>query len=116
MKPNPTQRPNIYVVESDTRAIVAYEAGSSSEARELTRELWFLLELANRKSKGLPLWDGNSRLRVRLATGAEADVLSKALGDRPALPDDVVLVYLVDVDDRRSDSKLVARGDFHLTH
>ncbi|MEH2476116.1 putative lipoprotein YbaY [Nitrobacteraceae bacterium AZCC 2299] len=37
------------------------------------------------------------------------------LGDRPALPDDVVLVYLVDVDDRRSDSKLVARGDFPLS-
>jgi hypothetical protein len=112
MKPKPTQQPNIYVVESDTRAIVAYEAGSSSEARELTRELWFLLELANRKSKGLPLWDGASKLRVRLATEAETDVLSTTLGDRPTRPSDVVLIYLVDVDDRRPDSKLVARGDF----
>jgi hypothetical protein len=71
-----------------------------------------LLELANRKSKGLPLWDGTTKLRVRLATEAEADVLSKALDDRPALPDDVVLIYLVDVDDRRPDSKVVAPGDF----
>ncbi len=86
---------------------------SSTEARELTRELWFLLELANRKSNGLPLWNGKSKLRVRPATEAEADVLSGVLGDGPASPGDIVLAYLVDLDDGRSDSdRFVARGNF----
>jgi hypothetical protein len=67
-----------FVLEIDRRAVVALAAGNLRRARELCAESWFLEELAQYQSAGLPIWTPGAACRVRRARPEEAMELQLA--------------------------------------
>ncbi len=86
----------LFVLEIDRKPILAFEAHSAREARELTSERWLLGDLRRLTSNGRPLWNGLSKLRIGPAEGDIADELQQSLRSRvtPHLP----IAYLVPID------------------
>jgi hypothetical protein len=39
----------------------------------ISKEFWFWIRLAKHTTKGIPLWDGKAKLKVRPATDVEAE-------------------------------------------
>jgi hypothetical protein len=68
-----------FVVETGSRALLAFMAGSIERARQLCSEDWFVEELASYRSGGQPIWDGSAELRVRHAKPSEAAEIQIAL-------------------------------------
>jgi hypothetical protein len=93
---NPTSR--IFTIEVDGMPVVAFEASSWQEAKELSREEWFRADLSLQSSMGTPLATKASRLRARYAEPEEIAKFErhKAALDRP--PDELELAYLVELD------------------
>jgi hypothetical protein len=92
----PTSR--IFTIEVDGKPTVVFEASSWSEAKELSREEWFRADLSLQMSAGAPLSASTSNYRARYALPEEVarfEQLRVALG-RP--PDDLQLIYLVELD------------------
>ena len=91
------RHPSIYVLEIAGEPILAFEAMSLTEARELAKEDWLKTELLNMRSKDCPVWDGQAHIRIGLATGDDLGKIDKLLqahrGD-----DDLKLVYLIQLD------------------
>jgi hypothetical protein len=88
----------IYAIDVDGKPVVCFPADSWLEARELAREKWLRADLAARRSAGEPLARQASKLRPRFATPEEIIMFERrraALGPRP---DDLELVYLVELD------------------
>jgi hypothetical protein len=88
----------IFTIEVDGKPTVVFEAGNWSEAKELSREEWFRADISLQMSGGVPLSISKSNYRARYALPAEVapfEQLRDALG-RP--PDDLELVYLMDLD------------------
>jgi hypothetical protein len=83
----------IYLVVVDDRPIVAFRAASFSEARELIKEPWFRASLRNKRSEGVPLWDGKAKLGVRCAKAVEAVFLTKVFVDQSEAS--LKLLYLI---------------------
>jgi hypothetical protein len=61
----------VYVVETNNRALVAFEAVTGREAKELLRETWFREELSSLQSEGHQIWDRTSSLAVRIGRDNE---------------------------------------------
>jgi hypothetical protein len=90
------QAPRLFVLEIDSKPILAFEARSVQEARELKGEAWLLDDLRRLTSGGRPLWDGKAKLRVGPADGDEVDELQQALHGPPA--SDIRIAYLLPID------------------
>ncbi|WP_315834661.1 hypothetical protein [Bradyrhizobium prioriisuperbiae] len=88
--------PKLFVLEIDQKPILAFEAHSACEARELQGESWLLDELRRLTSGGVPLWNGRAKLRVGPADGDTVDELQATLRNR-ASPD-LPIAYLVPID------------------
>ncbi len=50
-------QPRVYVIETNGKALVAFEAGSGREAKELQKEKWFRDELFSLRSETQQIWD-----------------------------------------------------------
>ena len=94
MKHDPTRL--IYTILAGDKPIVAL-AANGREAGELCRENWFREELSALKSKGEPLYGTGVRLRARPAVDNEL-VRYQELSDKAKASDEVLFVYLVDID------------------
>jgi hypothetical protein len=86
----------IFTLDIDGRPTVAFEAKNLREASQLSREQWFQDDVAQLESGGASLWDGKALLKTRYASDAEKAAFLEAAGE--ASTDDMVLVYLVELD------------------
>lgn len=88
--------PKLFVLEIDRTPILAFEACSAKEARELQTERWLLDELRRLRSAGRPLWNGRAKLRIGPADGDTIDELQATLRSRVTA--DLPIAYLVPID------------------
>ena len=89
--------PSIFIIEIGDTPTLAFEAQNLREAHELCHERWLRGDLAEAKSDGIPLWDGNAKLRARMALPDEIALFAEAKNSgRPS--DGLMLVYLVELD------------------
>lgn len=88
--------PLICSILIEDKAVVALEA-RGSDARELCKADGFLEELSHLKSNGEPLYRPGLRIRARQATEEEWIRYDKACS-AAAAPQDILFVYLVDLD------------------
>jgi hypothetical protein len=88
----------IYTIDVDGKAVVCFPADSWLEARELAREKWLRADLAARRSAGEPLGRQTSKLRPRFATPEEIIMFERHRAVLGRQPDDLELVYLVELD------------------
>ena len=86
----------VYTILAEEVPIAALEA-TGSEARELCKETWFLEELSSLKRMGEPLYRPGVHIRARVATEDEWVVYDKECRAAEA-PEDIMFVYLVDLD------------------
>jgi len=94
-------QPRVYVIETNGKALVAFEAVSGREANELVKEGWFRDELLSLRSNTQQLWDGDgcSVLRTRIGNDAEiAEFRTAADGNKGKKADGLLLVYLIPLD------------------
>jgi hypothetical protein len=90
-------KPAIYVLEISDRPILAFEAASTREAREVAREPWLRADLIRLRSNAKPLWDGKARLVTGPAAGEHLIEVKAALEAAKA-GEDIAIVYLVQLD------------------
>jgi hypothetical protein len=90
----------IFTLDVGGKATLTFEAKNLHESYQLCREQWLRDDIARLKSNGIPLWDGKAALKSRHATEVEKAAFQEA-SDEPAL-DEMVLVYLVELDFERS--------------
>ena len=93
-----TRPESVFVLEIGGTPAVAFQAVSIVEARGLPREQWMHNDLLEARSKGAPLWDGRAKLSVRNATPQETARFLETKATAADGSDDLVLVYLVDLD------------------
>jgi hypothetical protein len=86
----------IYTILAGEKPIVALEA-SGREAGQLCKEEWFRSEMAELRSSGDPVCVPGSKLRARPATEDERSSYYEGAKEAK-VGDDLVLVYLVDLD------------------
>lgn len=89
--------PSIFTIDINDTPILSFEALNFREAHELCREEWLKSDLLETTSRGVPLWDGRSRLRARIATRDEAGKLIDA-ASAVGPSGDLLLVYHVEQD------------------
>jgi hypothetical protein len=87
----------VFTLEADDRPILAFEARATREAQSLCKESWLRSDLALLKSGGAPLLKPTAKLSVRPATAEEATIFAQG-ADAAKSSDDMVLVYLVELD------------------
>jgi predicted GH43/DUF377 family glycosyl hydrolase len=96
--------PSVFTIEIDGKPILSFEAINLREAYELCHERWLKSDLLEATSAGVPLWDGKTKLRARIAMEDEAAKV--ALAAQSIEPSDgLLLVYHVELDEG-SDGKL----------
>jgi hypothetical protein len=88
----------VFTLEVDERPILAFEAHAAREAYSLCKETWLREDLTSLRSGGLPLLATDAKLSVRPATAEEASVFGRG-ADAAKPSDDMILVYLVELDD-----------------
>jgi hypothetical protein len=88
----------IFTLEVDGRPTLAFEASGTKQAKEICRESWLLDDLSSLTSSGERLRTSKSKLSVRLASPDEASIFSLAANTMEDASDDMVLVYLVNLD------------------
>jgi hypothetical protein len=87
----------VFALEVDGRPVLTFEAHAVREAFSLCKESWLREDLTLLKSGGVPLLTPDAKLSVRPATAQEAIIFGQ--GDRVGKPsDDMVLIYLVELD------------------
>jgi hypothetical protein len=87
----------IFTIEVDGTPTVAFEARKLREAAELCAEEWLREDMRDLRSDGVPLCTVASKFRARTADVAERALYREgASAVRPS--DDILLVYLVDLD------------------
>jgi hypothetical protein len=59
--------------------------------------------LVSLRSNDVPLWDGKALIRVRYATLDESEHYRNASRDAEAAPGDLLLAYIVDLDEASAD-------------
>jgi hypothetical protein len=94
-----TTRENVYTLEIAGKPVLAFAARNFQEAQSLTRETWLRDDLRQLRSQSAALWDGKARLSVRLANDAEAGRYQRESKILPPDPDELAIVYLVDLVD-----------------
>jgi hypothetical protein len=103
--------PKIFTIEIGDMPMLTFEAQNLREAQELCREQWLKDDLAEAKSGGVPLWDGKATLRARIALPDESALFAETKNNgQPA--DDLLLVYLVELDGEATDEESVDPGAF----
>jgi hypothetical protein len=90
-------RPVVYVLEVNKRPILAFEALTGRDAKQLIHEAWLRQDLKRLRSNGRPLWDGKARLRVGVAVGAQVSEV-KALLREASKGTELAIVYLTPLD------------------
>jgi hypothetical protein len=91
--------PRVYVIETNGKALVAFEAVSGREANELLKEEWFHDELLLLRSATQQVWDGASVLTTRIGNDAEiAEFKGSASRDKGEDLDGLFLAYLIPID------------------
>ena len=86
----------------DDRPTLAFEASGTRAAQHICKESWLRDDLAILRSGGAQLFTAQSKLSVRLATAEEAIIFGHAANlAKPS--DDMVLAYLVELDDSKDD-------------
>jgi hypothetical protein len=91
--------PRVYVIESNGKALVAFEAVSGREASELLKEGWFRGELLSLRSDKQQVWDGDFLLTARIGNDAEiAEFRSSASRTQAQESDGLFLAYLIPLD------------------
>ena len=91
---------SVFTVEINGRPTVALRAKRHQEAERFCEQERLRAE-STLTSDGVPLFDANADLKVRLANPAEADLYRRATpSTRPS--DELNIVYLVDHLDRRA--------------
>jgi hypothetical protein len=94
--------PSIFTIEIGGTPTLVFEAQNLREAHELCHEQWLKGDLAEAKCDGIPLWDGNAKLRARMASPDESAMFPEAKNSgKPS--DGLMLVYLVELDGEASD-------------
>ena len=101
----------IFTIEIGDTPTLAFEAHHLREAHELCHEQWLKDDLAEAKSDGVPLWDGKTKLRARIARPDERVVFAEAKNNG-GQSDELMLVYLVELDGGATDEELVDPGAF----
>ena len=86
----------VFVLLAAERAILAFEARNTPEARELCNESWLRDDLTALKSEGRPIWNGQDKLSVRPASAEEVSLFHEADGTEDA--EEILLVYLIALD------------------
>jgi hypothetical protein len=103
--------PSIFIIEIGDTPTLAFEAQNLREAHELCHEQWLRADLAEAKSYGVPLWDGKTKLRTRMALPDEIALFAEAKNNgRPS--DGLMLVYLVELDGDATEDGSVDPGEF----
>ena len=71
--------PKIFTIEIGDTPTLTFEVQNLREAQELCHEQWLMDDLAEAKSDGVPLWDGNAKLlRARIALSDESALFAEA--------------------------------------
>jgi hypothetical protein len=104
----------IFTIEIGDTPILTFEAQNLREAQELCHEQWLKDELAEAKSDGAPLWDGNANLRARMARLDESALFAEAKNNGQT-SDGLMLVYLVKLDGGETEEQPVDPGAFPST-
>ncbi len=68
-----------FVLEIGGRAVLAFRAANTDEAKCLCAQDWFTEELASYRCRGIPIWDGMADFKVRHAIASEAAEVQIAL-------------------------------------
>lgn len=92
-----TPKENVYTLVIADKAVLAFAARNLQEAQSLAREVWLRDDLREMKSQGRALWDGKAPLRVRLASDAERRQYEQETEALPPDPDELAIVYLVEL-------------------
>ena len=94
-----TLPPPIFTLDIDGKPILAFEAKNLRESQQLCHERWLRQDIADLMSNGVSLWDGKARLRVRRSTESEIAIYREAARDGAQTQGDLLLAYLVELDD-----------------
>lgn len=100
----------VFVLEIDGEPILAFEAATFRQARELGKENWLQEDLKRMTIGYCPLWDGESPIGLRRAEPAEEAYYGDAIAEQAK--GDLPFVYLVRLDDEADKSRPVTRGSF----
>ena len=99
----------VFVLETNGKAILAFEAVTMREAMELGRETWLRNELQQLTSNDAPVWDSKAPIKTRTASPQEAESFKRAAKDDT---DDLSIVYLLELDRVPPPGGPVSRGAF----
>jgi hypothetical protein len=91
-----------FTIEIDRQPVLVLQTKWQREAEEMCQE-WLRTNLAALKSNGVPLCDAKSEAHVRLARPDEKARYWEA-SETSRSPDDIKVVYLVEIDGRPSAS------------
>lgn len=93
----------VYTLEIEGRPVVAFAADANSELQEIQKEGRILENLKRLKSDGTPLWDARAPVTVRTARSKERSRYCQAAEEATVSPEDLVLVYFVELDEAHED-------------
>ena len=88
----------IFTLDVAGTPILTFEAKNLREAQEVCREKWLLDDLLRLSSNGIALSDAQAKLRVRYAAETEADIYRNGAAIAQEADDDLILVYLIELD------------------
>jgi hypothetical protein len=64
--------PSIFTIDIGGKPTLTFQAKNLREAQQLCHEAWLKDDLKEATSGGVPLWNGNAKLRARIALESEA--------------------------------------------
>ncbi len=103
--------PTIFTIEIGDTPTLTFEAQNLREAHELCHEQWLKDDLAEAKSDGVPLWDGEGNAEGADRAADEMALFAEAKNNgQPS--DGLMLVYLVKLDGGETDEQPVDPGAF----
>jgi hypothetical protein len=89
--------PRIFTIDIGDTPTPTFEVQNLREAQKLCHEQWLKDDLVEAKSGGVPLWDGKTKLRARMALPDESAVFAEAKKSLQK-SDGLMMVYLVELD------------------
>jgi len=87
----------VFAMDVDGKATLAFEAKNFREAFELCKEDWLRADLIALTSNGVSLCTPTATFKVRRADETETEIYREA--ERHAQTEDLVLAYLVELDE-----------------
>ena len=96
----------VFALDVAAEPVLTFEAANLREASQLTHEEWLRQDLTRLRSNNVPLWDGMALIRARYATPDEIEHHRNAIRDAEAIPGDLLLAYIVDLDGARQSGNL----------